>query len=366
MKVDFQFFKQEYSERGEIFLSAIQKVLQSGWYVLGKEVEEFEKKFSSLLKVKYCIGVANGLEAIQISLMALEIGEGDEVITTPLSAIATTLAILAVGATPVFVDTDENGLIDISQIEDSITKKTKAILPVHLYGNAVDLVKLGQISKKHNLFVVEDAAQAHGASINNKFLGTYGEFGCFSFYPTKNLGAIGDAGAIVTNNRKLAKIVRQTRDYGQSKKYLHTRYGLNSRLDELHAAVLNKKIRFLMSDNIKREKIASIYCTLKNINELKILDLLDNSRSSRHQFVIRIDKREKFISYLKNYGIDTLIHYPTLITDQPLFKNKYSKLELPKAKQFVNEIVSLPIHPFISESEAFYVVKVIRNFFNET
>lgn len=365
MKIDFQFFKQEYKERGELFQKAIEKIFKSGWYILGNEVKQFENKFSKLLNIKYCIGVANGLEAIQISLMALEIQEGDEVITTPLSAIATTLAIIAVGATPVFVDTDENGLIDINKIESAVTGKTKAILPVHLYGNAVDLDKLSTIIKKHKLFLVEDAAQAHGASINNKFLGTFGEFGCFSFYPTKNLGAIGDAGAIVTNNLILAKKAREIRDYGQSKKYFHTSYGLNSRLDEIQAAILNKKINYLMSDNKKREEIASIYNSLKNIDQLKILDLMKESISSRHQFVIKVKNRGTFISYLKKHGIDTLIHYPILITDQPLFKGKYSSLYLPTAKTFVNEIVSLPIHPFISEKEALYVVKVIRKYFNE-
>jgi len=293
-KVKYLDFPEEYRERKDHYLKAIDRVFNSGIYVLGPEVEKFEEEFAKFCGAKYCIGVANGLEAIQISLMALGIGKGDEVITTPISAVATTLAIIAVGAEPVFVDVKENGQIDENQIEKAITKKTKAVLPVHLYGQPANVEKIKNICEKYKLFLVEDSAQAHGTKLNGKKVGTFGEIACYSFYPTKNLGAIGDGGAITTDNPELAKICREIRDYGQESKYVHTRFGLNSRLDELQAAILREKLRFLNKDNETRKMVAKRYVnSLKNIRSIEIVLPEKSDDSIFHLFVIKTKKRDE-------------------------------------------------------------------------
>lgn len=344
---------------GKVF----KRVLHSGWYILGKEVESFEKEFAEFLNAKFCIGTGNGLEALQISLMAAGVGKGDEVITTPISAVATTLAILATGAAPVFVDTDELGLMDVNLIEKAITKKTKAILPVHLYGNPVKLDQFLAICKKHNLILIEDACQAHGSTNMGKKLGTFGLFGCFSFYPTKNLGALGDGGAIVTNDAKLGEVCREIRDYGQSGKYVHSRYGLNSRLDELQAAILREKLRHLNKFNQKRRMVAKWYMSgLKNLNQVKLVISDNPDDSCFHQFVIRVKKRDKLQKHLASKGIQTLIHYPITIPDQPFLKGKI-KANIPKARLFSEEVLSLPCHPFITKKEVDYITSGIKSFF---
>jgi len=254
MKILFNRLEQKYIKNKKRFLKIADEVLGSGRYILGPFVTEFEEKFAEYIGVKYCIGVGNGLEALQIGLMALGIGKGDEVITTSLSAVATSLAIKAVGAKPVFVDIDEYYHLDADQIEKYINKKTKAILPVHLYGQSADLDKILKIAKKHKLFVIEDCAQAHGTEYKNKKVGTFGDVGCFSFYPTKNLGAFGDGGCIVTNNKKIADLAKMIRNYGQKNRYEHIVYGINSRLDELQAAFLLEKLKDLDNDNLKKTK----------------------------------------------------------------------------------------------------------------
>lgn len=363
-KVNYLNFPLEYKLRGSLYRKAIDRVFRSGVYVLGPEVQNFERKFAKFLGTKYAIGVANGLEAIQISLMALGIGKGDEVITTPISAVATTLAILAVDATPVFADVTRNGQIDVTQIEKLVTKKTKAVLPVHLYGQPMDIEELKKICKKHKLFLIEDAAQAHGAMVKDKMVGTYGDVSCYSFYPTKNLGAIGDGGLIATNNKRIADICYQIRDYGQSSKYVHSRFGLNSRLDELHAAVLSEKLKTLKEDNKKRIKIAKRYVkNLKGIKDIEIILPERISNSNFHLFVIRSKVRNDLQDYLSKMGVPALIHYPITIPDQPMFLGKYSKLSIPEARQLVEEVLSLPCHPFMNISEVDYVCKNITNFF---
>lgn len=357
-------FAKEYEARGGRYIKAVKRVLESGYYILGNEVTAFEKKFSTFTNNKYCIGVANGLEAIQISLMALGVGKGDEVITTPVSAVATTLAILAVGATPVFVDIKENGQIDENLIEESVTKRTKAVLPVHLYGQPANVEKIRSICKKHDLFLIEDSAQAHGTRLGDKKVGTFGEMACYSFYPTKNLGAIGDGGAITTSDSRLAKICSEIRDYGQESKYVHTRFGLNSRLDELQAAILTEKLNFLDKDNETRRKIAKKYIKeLKDIRGIEIV-LPDNFDDSIfHLFAIKIKRRDELKKYLENKGVPSLIHYPTTIPDQPMFKGKYRNLKIPVARKFVNEVLSLPCNPFMNTKDVNYVIQTLLNFF---
>lgn len=346
------------------YLSSLKDVINSGWYVLGKEVDKFEKKFAEYLGIKYCIGVGNGLEALQISLMALNIGRGDEVITTPLSAVATTLAILAVGAKPVFVDINEIGQIDVNKIEKAISFKTKAILPVHLYGQPSGINKIKKICKENNLFLIEDAAQAHGALLKGKKLGTYGDVAGFSFYPTKNLGAFGDGGAIVTNNSKYAKICRVIRDYGQEDKYVHTRYGLNSRLDEIQASLLSQKLKYLDSDNNKRRLLAKRYLrNLKKIADIKIVLPSNFEDSNFHLFVIRTAKREELKEFLIKRKIPALIHYPKIIPDQVFLKNTFKDLNLPVSRRFVKEILSLPCHPFMNYDQIDRIASEIFRFF---
>jgi dTDP-4-amino-4,6-dideoxygalactose transaminase len=299
--------------------------------------------------------------------MSLGIGVGDEVITTPLSAVATTLAIISVGATPVFVDVNLDGQIDTSQIEAKITPSTKAILPVHLYGNACDITTILKIAKKHNLQVIEDAAQAHGSSLNEQKLGTFGVLGCFSFYPTKNLGTLGgDAGAIATNSDEIARLAKQLRNYGEESKYRHVRYGLNSRLDEIHAAVLRAKLTWLDISNEKKRQIASLYNqALVDIKGLSIVKPIADSVNNVHQYVIITGRRDELQKYLSEQGIPTLIHFPTPIHQQPFLKDNYRKFSLPIAKQFCNNTLSLPSHEYMTTDEINQVIKAIHAFFKK-
>jgi dTDP-4-amino-4,6-dideoxygalactose transaminase len=339
---------------------AIKRVLNSGWFILGQEVKQFEREFAKYIGVKYCIGVGNGLEALQISLMSLGIGEGDEVITTPISAVATTLAILAVRATPVFVDTNENGLINPALIEKALTKKTKAILPVHLYGQSAELEKIQLICKKNGLFLIEDACQAHGSTIKGKKLGSFGVINAFSFYPTKNLGALGDGGAIVTNNAKLAKICQEIRDYGQVKKYQHQRYGLNSRLDELQAAVLRVKLQSLDKENRLRQKIAYKYVNhIRNILGVRPVIPQNIEEWNVHILAVKSSRRKELLLTLNKNGVQPLIHYPKTIPDQPFLVKEFSKLDIPVARKFVQQVFSLPVNPKMSDKE---IAKVLKSF----
>lgn len=362
--MQFVDFKTEKNELKKNYNDAFNRVLNSGWYILGKEVESFEIEFAKYLGVSHVVGVANGLEAIQISLMALGIGEGDEVITTPLSAVATTLAILAVRATPVFIDIKKDGQIDEKLIEDKITNKTKAILPVHLYGHSCNMEKIRQIAIKNKLYLVEDAAQAHGSTYKNKMLGTIGDFGCFSFYPTKNLGALGDGGAIATNNEEFAKKCRQIRDYGQAKKYEHVIYGLNSRLDEIQAAFLREKLKFIKKMNIKRQSNATIYHKYLTSNKIELVSPSQDSLSNYHQFTILTKDRKNLQNYLKEKSIPTLIHYPITIPNQPMFNKKYKSLNLPIANQFADEVLSLPCGPYLKSKDIKLISNTINDYFH--
>ncbi len=354
----------EYKRHQRRFDQVFNQVASSGWFILGSAVKDFELSFARFLGAKHCIGVGNGLEALQISLMSLGVGKGDEVITTPVSAVATTLAILAVGAKPVFVDVDAQGLMDPLLIPQAISKNTKAILPVHLYGNSCNMDQLGKICQEKNFFLIEDACQAHGSKYGNQIVGTFGSLGCFSFYPTKNLSALGDGGAIVTDNEQLAKICYQIRDYGQSGKYLHKLYGLNSRLDELQAAFLKVKLAYLESNNKKRRQAAKRYIDkLSSLKELEIIMPLNKCLPNYHLFVIRTRKRDQLKQYLQGQGIQTLIHYPLIIPDQPFLKDEFSQADLPIARQFCSEVLSLPCNPEIKDSEIDLICQKVKQFF---
>lgn len=362
--IKFNDFNKEVKTHQREFNTAIKRVLKSGWFILGEEVEKFENEFANYLGGKYCIGVGNGLGALQISLMSLGIGKGDEVITTPISAVATTLAILAVEGTPVFVDTNHQGLIDVDLIPEAITNKTKAILPVHLYGQSVDLNKIKNICKQYKLFLIEDACQAHGSTYHDKKLGTFGNLGCFSFYPTKNLGAFGDGGAIVTDNAKLAKICREIRDYGQISKYEHGRYGLNSRLDEIQAAILRVKLKYLDKNNKIRRILAETYIkNLSNIPEIKIINSELTADNNYYLFVLKSKRRDALQSFLKRNRIPSLIHYPITIPNQPFLKGIISNQNFKNAEEFANQVLSLPCHPQMTMTQATIISQKIKEFF---
>ncbi len=363
MEIKFNDFKKQYSFHKKEFNIAIKDVLDSGWYILGNKVSNFEKSFAEYIGCNYCIGVANGMEAIQIALLALNIGPGDEVITTSHTAVATVLAIKLSGAQPVFVDIDEYFCIDAKKIEEKINKKTKAIVPVHLYGQSVDIGKILNICKKYKIHLIEDCAQAHGATYKNKKVGSFGIINCFSFYPTKNLGAFGDGGAIITDDKKLYEKIIMLRNYGQKNRYEHEVVGLNSRLDEIQASILSIQLKYLENNNKKRRKIANIYYkNFKDIKEINLPKIRKNCLPVFHLFVIKAKDRDGLSAYLKTKGIPTLIHYPIPVHKQKCFK-EFNDIELPVLEDSVKSILSLPIHPFLQKKEIEYVCKNIKNYY---
>lgn len=338
-------------------------MLSSGWYILGKEVSSFEKQFSKYIAVRHSIGVANGLEALQIALLACGIKKGDEVITTPISAAATALAIIHAGATPVFADVDpQTLLIDPREIQKAVTKKTKAIIPVHLYGQMCDMPSIMKLAKKHHLKVIEDCAQAAGAALGNRKAGSFGDFGAFSFYPTKNLGAYGDGGCLTTGKSDLAKLARAIRDYGQIGKYEHYYTGFNSRLDELQAAMLGVKMRFLNRWNSERIGVARKYTNLLDGLHLETPQIPDDSSHIFHLYVIKTEDRNQLITYLRKKSIDVQVHYPKVLYKQRAI-SRFSKGHCPVAEKSVKRIISLPIYPELSQRQIEFICQQIRNFY---
>lgn len=356
-------FKREYVElKAEIDLAA-QKCLSSGWYILGTAVKEFESLFASYIGSSYCVGVGNGMEAIQIALIALDIGEGDEVLTVSNSAVATALAISNVGAKPVFVDIDEYYHMDIHDLQKKITQKSKAIVPVHLFGQVADMDGIREIAKNYNLKVVEDACQAHGASLHDTKAGAFGEIGCFSFYPTKNLGAYGDGGAITTNSQELYERCLMLRNYGQRNRYEHVIKGLNSRLDELQAAILQVKLTHLEGYVHRRIEIAHAYFEqLSDVPQITLPKIRKSSKHSFHLFVIQADSREELREYLKKNGIETQVHYPIPIHKQECYEEQ-NALVLPFTEQAANKVLSIPINPFLLTNEVETVSNEIKNYY---
>jgi len=364
MDIPFGDLKKQYLSIKPEIDGAISRVLKSGWFILGKEVEQFEKEFAKYCGVKYAIGVGNGMEALQISLMALGIGRGDEVITTPLSAAATALAIIHIGARPVFVDIDPATFnIDASKIERAITGKTKAILPVHLYGQMSDMPTIMKIAKKYSLKVIEDACQAHGAEMRNKKAGAWGDTGAFSFYPSKNLSAFGDGGCITTNSRHLAEKMRALRDYGQQGRYNHLYLGLNSRLDELQAAVLRVKLCHLQKWNSRRRKLSKLYFKLLKNTPLILPKCAKEDKSHVwHLHVVRAQNRNKLQKYLAEQRVGTAVHYQRVLYKQPAVR-PFAGARCPQAEKAVKEILSLPLYPELSEQEITQICKKVKDFF---
>lgn len=361
----------------------IKKVLNSGWYILGKEGEIFEKNFASYCGVKHAIGVANGLDALKLIIKAYGFGEGDEIIVPANTYIASILAITDNRCTPVLVEPDINTYnINPDLIEEKITPKTQAIMVVHLYGQAIEMEKIWQLAKKYNLKIIEDSAQAHGAVYQGKKTGNLGDASGFSFYPGKNLGCLGDGGAVTTNNDELAQKIRALRNYGSHVKYENIYKGCNSRLDEIQAAVLDVKLKYLDADNEKRREIAKFY--RENIkNPLIMLPQVRHCETwisdadegyppkqsctyleqelshAWHVFPIRTEKRDEFKKYLADKGIETLIHYPIPPHKQEAYK-EWNNLSFPITEKIHKEIISLPISPVMNDAEVQMVVDTVN------
>ena len=345
-------------------MQAIERVYDSNWYILGKEVEKFEEEFATYCGTKYCIGVGNGLEALHLILRGYGIGEGDEVIVPSNTYIATALAVSYAGATPVFVEPDNKTYnIDPTLIESAITDKTKAIMAVHLYGQPCDMDSINEIARKHNLKVIEDNAQSQGATYKGKKTGNLGDAAGISFYPGKNLGALGDAGAITTNDEDLANKIRTLRNYGSNKKYFNEYKGFNSRLDEMQAAVLRVKLRYLDEWNAYRKEVASNYLNKINNKNIILPYVHKDINPVWHQFIIRTNNREDLQKYLEEQGISTMIHYPVPIHKQEAYK-EYSDMigRLPIAESIADEILSLPIYPEMSKFDIDKVIESINRY----
>jgi dTDP-4-amino-4,6-dideoxygalactose transaminase len=359
------FRRQVAALRGELD-AAIDRVLRSGWFVLGAEVEGFEREFATFLGVKHVVGVGNGMDAIQLALAAAGVGEGDEVLTTPNSAFASTLAILKLHAVPKFVDLDERTYgLDLGRLEAAISPRTRAILPVHIYGQPLDLTRLEELSRTRRLRLVNDAAQAHGARWSGRDIASYGCATAYSFYPTKNLGCFGDGGAVATNDDAIAARVRCGRDYGQERRYVHVDVGgLNSRLDELQAAILRVKLRHLAVDNERRAAIARHYLDrLRNV-PITLPTIPDEASSVHHLFVIRTPRRDSLMQYLRDRQIASLVHYPVVIPLQPAMSAfSYKRGDFPIGERCADEFLSLPIHPELTDGEVDSVVDAVRAFF---
>ena len=331
---------------------------------MGEEVTRFEKEFAQFNTVSHAVGVGSGTEALHIALRALDIGQGDEVITTAQTAVATAFAIDLAGAKPIFVDIELDFFtIDPDLIEDAITPKTKAIIPVHIYGQPCDMDAIMEIANKNNLKVIEDCAQAHGAEYKGKRIGSIGDVGCFSFYPTKNLGAIGDGGALVTNNNQLAEKIKLIREYGWEERYVSSKEGWNSRLDELQAAILRVKLKNLDMDNHRRRQHSEKYIELLKGLPLELPIIRDNCSHVFHLFVIKTNNRNSLKEYLQNKGVNTTIQYPVPVHRQKYFQKICGEKSLSVTEQVAKKILSLPMYPELEENEIHKVSNILKDYF---
>jgi dTDP-4-amino-4,6-dideoxygalactose transaminase len=343
---------------------AIERVVASGWFVLGPEVEAFEAEFAAACAAKYAVGVGTGTDAITLILRALDIGPGDEVITSPLSAAYSALAIMMAGARPVFADIDAQRLtIDPAAVAAAITPRTRAILPVHLYGQAADMAALERVAARHHLAIVEDACQAHLATFDGRPVGTMGIAGAFSFYPTKNLGALGDGGAVVTSDASLAERIKRLRNGGQTSRYQHLEAGANSRLDEMQAAILRARLTWLPQWTERRRSIAREYRTRLTNAVFTIPDELDPGHVY-HLFPVLTSARTALQAHLATAGVETLVHYPVPIPRQPALA-AMQPVQCPVADGICAEVVSLPMYPALSDEAVATVVAAALAFSNE-
>lgn len=366
MDVKFTQLKRQYDLFAEEYEEAALRAMRSGWYILGNELKNFEGIFAEYMGASYCVGVNSGLDALILAVRALGIGKGDEVIVPANTYIASILGVTENGATPVFVEPDAFFELDADLIEAAITEKTKAILPVHLYGQACDMKKICEIAEKHNLYIIEDCAQSHGAKFEGQYTGTFGTIGCFSFYPTKPLGALGDAGALLTNDEEVAKKLRALRNYGSAKKYVNDIQGVNSRLDEVQAAILQVSIKHLEEGNAYRNMIAQKYLQGIKCPYVELPKCNENSTHVYHVFAILCENRDAFQKYLQENGVDTLVHYPIPPHLQECYKELgYKEGDFPISERYAKQELSLPIYVGMPEEEVDYVISVINGFTGE-
>ncbi len=368
-KVTFNNLRSQYLSIKEEIDEAVAEVLDSGWFILGPQVVAFEKEFAAYCETSYAVGVGNGTEGLQLALLACGVGPGDEVITTPLTAVFTALAISATGAMPVFVDIDpQTYTLDPLRLERAFTPKTRAILPVHLYGQCADMEPIVEFARRYDLAVVEDACQAHGALYKGRKAGCLGHVGVFSFYPTKNLGAYGDAGIVVTNDQEIAERVQTLRNGGQRGRYRHVVRGFNSRLDELQAAILRVKLRRLDEWNAARRRRARLYNELLKGSNVVTPVEREYAQHVYHLYVIRSRRRDDLRSFLQQHGVETLIHYPTPVHLQEAYRDlgfRREEGELPlfrEAETCAAAILSLPLFPHLAEKQVAYVCDLIGQF----
>lgn len=355
LKQEYQFLKKELTPK-------IQSILENGFFVLGNELERFEDDFAKYLGVEEVIGVNSGSDALFLAIKSLGIGVGDEVITVSHTFISSVDSIVRNGAKPVFADINPHTYgMDVSKVEEKITKHTKAILPVHLYGHPVDLDPLRELANEYGLFLIEDACQAHGADYKGDKVGGIGDLGCFSFYPTKNLGAYGDGGLIATNNQELAAKLKMLRNYGQTEKYYHNFTGVNSRLDEIQAAILGIKLKYLDSWNNRRRNIAKIYNELLKDCDLHLPTEVPYAKHVYHLYVIRTPKRDILKNKLMEKDIQTQVHYPIPIHKQKAYLTLKSESYLPVTDKICLEILSLPNHPWLTDEQITHVAEMIVN-----
>lgn len=357
-RMDRGFYKYQ-----EEFENAALSVLRSGWYVLGQEVSSFEREFADYTGANYCVGLASGLDALWIAFRVLGIGAGDEVIVQGNTYIASVMGITMNGATPVFVEPDEHFGIDASKIEEKITERTKAVLVVHLYGIATPMDEITRICDKYNLKLVEDCAQSHGACYKGKMTGTFGDVGCFSFYPSKNVGAFGDGGAVVVNSEQLANGFRVFRNYGSEKRYYNKVVGTNSRLDEIQAALLRVRLRHITELTEERLAIAGRYSDEIKNDRLLLPSVPDGSTCVWHQYVIRCEDRDELIEYLNEREIGTIIHYPI----PPHLSEAYGYLgfkkgAFPITEKYASTVLSIPMYNGMNREEQDYVIKALNDF----
>lgn len=360
--------KEQYNRIQQEVETAVLAVLRSGRYILGEQVRAFEEEICEYLGITEAVAVGNGSDALYLSLKAYSIGSGDEVITTPFSFIATGDAIVRAGAKPVFVDIDPGTYnLDPDRIEERITPRTKAIIPVHLYGQCSEMDRIMQIAKKHSLLVIEDACQAFGAACLGRKAGTWGDVGCFSFFPTKNLGGCGDGGMIVTSNKDLADKLRMLRVHGSNTKYNHVLQGINSRLDEVQAAVLRVKLRYIDSWNRRRREIAERYRSLLKNLPLVLPQEHPDMYHTYHLYTVGTsgrEERESLVMFLRKHGIETAVHYPTPIYLQPSYQSfGYQKGLCPNAEEATDRVCSIPLYPEMTDEAVQQVAETVAAFY---
>lgn len=356
--------RMQYLSRKEEIDEAVMRVLNRGRYILGQEVKAFEVEFAAYIGVAYGIGVGNGTEGLHLALAACGIGPGDEVITVSHTAVATVAAIEQAGAIPVLVDIEPDFFtIDPRQIVTAVTPRTKGVIPVHLYGQAADLDPIMEIAGKYGLYVIEDCAQAPGAMYKGKRVGSYGDLACFSFYPTKNLGALGDGGMVVTDQLELARQVGLLREYGWAERSISQIPGINSRLDEMQAAILRVKLPYLDQDNIERARITAMYRTGLSDADMILPNCRQEASHVYHQYVVRTPQRDALKRHLEDKGIAALIHYPVPVHLQPTYRGRLAgSNKLSETERAAREVLSLPIYPELNEDDQEAVLEALRTF----